>query len=308
MPHDFNGLARRNMKEMYNLIFRVPKETVNKICNNPVYVGAQSGMISVLHTFGSDMKYHVHVHSLLTFGGIDEEGNWRYPHHKKRFCKNSTFRFIFKRIFLKRLKELFEKGKLTYHQTYEELTHKIKKKQWSLHVTHPTMKTDAIELYIARYINRIAVTNSRLKYIKENEEVHLEYNDYKNQKKGKPAPKAIRMMSPLIFLNQLLQHLPPPYFHRTRRYGIHASAKKKKVQQTISKHLKRNGKTVRTAIEIITDLMKNKPFTCTVCEGTEFHQEIVRPDKAWVQKYIVLPRIRDPVYRFTRPNTNCKSK
>ena len=71
MPHQFNGLARRNEKQMYNLLFRVTSKTVKEIGGTPAHLGAKTGMISLLHTFGSDMKYHVHVHSLLTFGGID---------------------------------------------------------------------------------------------------------------------------------------------------------------------------------------------------------------------------------------------
>ena len=100
MPHIFNGLARRNEKEMYNLLFKATKKTVNLIAQNDKHLGAQVGMISVLHTFGSDMKYHVHslsrflsgIHSLLTFGGIDNEGHWRFPKHKKRLCRKPIIR------------------------------------------------------------------------------------------------------------------------------------------------------------------------------------------------------------------------
>ncbi len=230
MPHDFNGLAKRNEKEIYNLIFRATSKTIKSFASDATYLGAKTGMVSVLHTFGSDMKYHVHVHSLLTFGGIDEEGHWRYPKHKLRLCRNSKLRARYKEIFLKELELLFNQKRLEYHIGYEELVSEVKDKQWSVCVTHPTMQTETIELYIARYINRVAVTNSRLDYIKSNEEVHLLYNDYRSQEEGKVAPKKIDKMSPLVFLGKLLQHIPPSYYQRTRRYGIHANAKSKEVR------------------------------------------------------------------------------
>lgn len=305
MPHDFNGLARRNQKEMYNLLFRSTSHTVNEIASNKAHLGAKTGMISVLHTFGSDMKYHVHVHSLLTFGGIDEKGNWQYPKHKKRLCRNSKFKDTFKRIFLEGLKQLFEDDKLTYHQTYDQLVAEVKDKSWSFFVTHPTMETQTIELYLARYINRVAVTNSRLEYIKATEEVHLRYNDYKNQKEGEAAPKVVRSMDPLVFINQLLMHLPPPYFQRSRRYGIHANAKKEVYKNAIEKKLKRNGRTIRTVMEIITQLMKNESFSCQQCESTDMSITQITPDAKWIYQWITLPNIRGPdPMNYILPNSN----
>lgn len=299
MPKAFRGLARRNEKQMYNLLFRVTAKLVKEISSNPAHLGANSGMISILHTFGSDMKYHVHVHSLLTFGGIDKAGNWTYPKHKKRLCRNSKLRERFKQIFLRELNNLFNKKLLTYHSGYSELVDKIKDKQWSVFVTHPTMETKTIEQYLARYINRIAVTNSRLDYIKSNNKVHLIYNDYKNQEEGKPAPKEIEVLQPLAFLNQLLMHLPPPYFQRTRRYGIHANAKSKQVKAIITNKLKRHGRTIRTVMEIISHLMHLSPFICQACKSTTFTTTELLPDKVWKYKWITLPRIRDPDQRIT---------
>lgn len=299
MPHHFNGLARRNPEQMYNLLFRVTAQTVKTLSLDPAHLGANSGLISVLHTFGSDMNYHVHVHSLMTFGGIDSEGLWRYPKHKKRLCRNSKLRETFKRIFLHGLRKLFEQNLLEYHLGYDEVVAPIKDKQWSVFVTHPTMQTETIEKYLARYINRIAVTNSRLNYIKQNNEVHLQYNDYKNQQEGKPAPKETTTMSPLVFLNQLLQHLPPPHFQRKRRYGIHASAKGQLVKDSIEGSLARHGRTIRTVMEIISHLMHLTPFKCSNCGSQEFEQKQVLPDKLWIHQWITIPNIRAPDLRIS---------
>jgi hypothetical protein len=199
---------------------------------------------------------------------------------------------------LKGLKKLFTEDVLLYHQGYEELIEGVKDKIWTVFVTHPTMETETIELYLARYINRVAVTNARLNYIKENNEVHLLYNDYKNQKEGKAAPKKTRRIPPLLFLNQLLEHLPPVYYQRTRRYGIHASAKSEIVRKTIESKLRRNGRTVRTVMEIISHLMHLSPFECQACGSKDFTVSEVRPDKQWIHRWITLPRIRAPDTRI----------
>lgn len=234
----------------------------------------------------------------MTFGGIDGQNQWRFPKHKKRLCRNSKLRATFKRIFLDGLIKLFNEDLLDYHIGYDQVVEKVKDKQWTVFVTHPTMQTKTIELYLAKYINRIAVTNARLNYIKENNEVHLLYNDYKNQEDDSAAPKKTRSMEPLVFLNQLLEHLPPYKFQRTRRYGIHASAKSDGVKDTIEKKLKRHGRTIRTVMEIISHLMGLDPFECLECGSKHFIVMQVLPDKEWVHQWITLPRIRAPDTRM----------
>ena len=241
------------------------------------------------------MKYHVHVHSLLTYGGIDEHGDWQYPKHKKRICRNSKLRHTFTEIFLLGLKKLFAEGRLTYDQTYREVVADLEDKQWSVFITHPTMSTSTIELYLARYINRIAVTNSRLEYVKHLEQVHLIHNDYKNQKEGEAAPKKVRVFEPLSFIHQLLHHLPPPYFQRTRRYGLHASSKGAAARKLISKKARANGRAIRTVMEIITHLMKLQPLECEKCGSQNFVTHNVSQDRDWIFQYITLPKIRSPV-------------
>ena len=176
----------------------------------------------------------------------------------------------------------------------DALVSEMKDRSRSFFVTHPTMETQTIEIYLARYINRVAVTNSKLKFIKATEEVNLCYNNYKNQKEGQAAPKEIRSMDPLALLYQLLMDLPPPNFQRSRRYGIHANAKKEVYKNAIEKKLKRNGRTIRTIMEIITQLLKNEPFICQLCESTDMSITQITPDAKWIYQWITLPNIRGP--------------
>ena len=282
MPHQLNSLAREHPYEMYNILFKATRDTVFQLAKNPDNLGAKPGMISILHTFGSDMKYHVHIHSLLTFGGIDTNENWKYPVRKKRLCPHVDFRNTFRKNFIALLYKCQDAGKLILEDRHLASLEDLKNKKWSFFVTKPSMSTKNIEMYLARYINRIAVTNSRLTYLKETKEVRLVYNDYKNQPKGQAAPKGIKNIDPLLFIQQYMMHVLPPYFQKSRRYGIHAPASKKKHNKTIISMLRGNGRTIRTVIEIITELLKVPTLQCAKCQHDHFDIELVKPDKTYI--------------------------
>ena len=295
MPHYFTGLSRRYPKIMYDLLFRATQMTIWELCANPDHLGASPGMTSVLHTWGSDMRYHVHVHSLLTYRGMDLIGNWRFPKHKKRICRNSKLRSTFRKIFLRELKLIHEQGLISLAEDYEAYIAPIKDRRWSLFVTHPTMRTEIIEKYLARYINRIAISNQRVTYVKHLEKVNIIYYDYQQQEDGQPAPKGTKVIEPLSFIHQLLQHLPPPYYHRTRHYGLNANMKSKKTKAIISIKARSHPRAIRTVMEIITHLMKLKPFVCEKCSSADYSIHILRPDDQWIFDYITIPKIRSPV-------------
>lgn len=295
LPHYFNSLARRYPREIYNVLFRTTKKTVWKLYSNPDHLGATPGMTSVQHTWGSDMNYHVHIHSLLTFGGMDDQGNWQMPTHNKRICRNSKLRSTFKEVFLEELKELVDKNIIEIRESYDAYIAPIKDRRWSIFVTHPTMSTEVIEKYLARYINRIAISNRRVEYVKHLKKVNIIYNDYKRQQEDEPAPKETKTVEPLSFIHQLLVHLPPPYFQRTRHYGLHANAKSEKTKRLISIKARNHPRAIRTVMEIITHLMKLKPFACQECGSENFTTHDLRPDAQWIFQYITLPKIRSPV-------------
>lgn len=294
MPHQLNSLARAYPYEMYNILFRTTRDTVYQFASQSKHLGAKPGLISILHTFGADMKYHVHVHSLMTFGGIDKEGIWQYPKDKKKLCKHVDFRNEFRNKFISQVHKAHAAGKLKLENRHLVDLEELKKKRWSYHVTKPSMSTHTIELYLARYINRIAVTNSRISYLKATKEVRLIHNDYKNQVKGQAAPKKSKPFDPLTFIHQYLMHALPPYFQKSRRYGIHASASQSKYQYTIQSLLRKNGDTIRTVFEIITHLLKSPKLQCVNCQHSEFDITLIMPDRKYIKTYLTINKSRAP--------------
>jgi hypothetical protein len=272
LPHALNGLARSNPDKMYELMLKSSWLVLKNIGIRDSYT---PGMTSVLHTFGSDMKYHIHVHALVTFGGINKDNEWIFPPHKQKLEKYRAICAQFKYIFLQKLNALFQNNQLKYQLPQSELFKEVCKQRWVVHSTRPTMDTKIIEDYLAKYINRIAITNSRLNYVKENEMVSLMYNDYKQQQSGQAAPKSFKTLEPMVAIHQIMQHVLPPYFQKSRKYGLHH--KSTKITKNISIDLSKNGTAIRTIIEIITDLRKLVPYQCQQCQSQNYLIEIFDP-------------------------------
>ena len=159
MPHRLNRLAKDNPKEVYNILLRAAWETLKICCKDPSNVGALPGAIMVLHTFGSDLKYHVHVHALVTFGGINENMEWVWPKRKNKIIPFREIRKTFRRIFLKKIKSDYQS--FIRIEAFEDLKDDLTKKEWCVHQNPPTTETKVIEEYLGRYICRIGLSKNK---------------------------------------------------------------------------------------------------------------------------------------------------
>lgn len=294
LPHQLNGLARKNQYEIYGLVMRVAWMTIKKLSLDKKNLGALPGMVGVLHTFGSDMKYHVHVHCLVTFGGLDNDGVWQFPKRKHKIAKYRKICGTYRELFLQELEKLYLKGKINYHIGFDELKKQVENIRWVVHNTRPTIDTKILENYLAKYINRVAISNNRLEYVRDLQQVNIIYNDYKNQKSGCPAPKEVKRLNPLVAILQFMQHVLPLYFQKSRRYGIHSSPTKKRLEDKIPDAIKRNGQAIRTLFEILTHLLQLNPFVCENCQSEQFEEIQLKPNKVWVHQYIIVPTQRPP--------------
>lgn len=281
IPHQLNGLFRKNQKVLYTLLMRSCWQTIKNLAEK---YGTKPGMTGVLHTFGSDMKYHIHVHSLVTYGGLSSTNQWLYPPTKNKLASYRTICREFKNNMIKGIQTLMANGDLEYHLPIEELLKDVDKTRWVVHSTRPTMDTKVIQDYLARYINRTAISPSRLKYVEDLHEVHILYNDYVHQQAGQAAPKAVRVMQPMEAIGQILQHVLPPYFNKSRNYGLHQSTSK--IKALIPPILKNNGATIRTVFEILTHLLGLNPYKCEACGSEEYEQSNLLQDTKYVINFL----------------------
>ena len=292
IPHQLNRIAKQHPVLIYNLLMRSAWKTIRKLCADPRHVGALPGMISVLHTFGSDMKFHLHVHSLITFGGV-KDGQWIWPKRKKKVAPYRQICSTFKEVFLKGLDHIFPKLHID-SQEYQTLRAEIASRRWNVRSSYPTLQTGLIENYLARYINRVAISKNRLKYLEKEKQIQIVYNDYRGQQKNEPAPKAIKNLSPMVAIHQILQHLLPPYFQKSRYYGLHAAKTFKKIQATIPTLLRKNGHTIRTVFQILNDLLGLSPLTCEKCHQPSLITLPIAADPTYIPRMILSAKRRAP--------------
>jgi hypothetical protein len=292
IPHELNKIGKRYPKQIYNLLLRSGWETVKQLCKDPSNVGALPGMISVLHTFGSDMKYHLHAHCLITFGGI-KNNRWVWPKRKKKIAPYRMMCRKFKEIFIAGLDKEVNTGSIDVPD-YEEIREELSKRRWNVRNSYPTLQTGLIENYLARYINRVAISKNRLKYLESEKQVQIVYNDYKNQQKDKAAPKAIKNLSPLVAIHQIMQHLLPPYFQKSRYYGLHSTCIFSKVKGDIPQLLRNVGQTIRTVFQILKDLLNLTPLVCEKCQQTNLTRIPISSDPAYLQIILTAPKGRAP--------------
>jgi hypothetical protein len=193
---------------------------------------------------------------------------------------------------------------LVYHQPLDPLISQVQKLRWIVHSTHPTIDTDLIERYLARYINRVAVSPSRLNYVKQSQHVELLYNDYLHQQAGFAPPKEIKYLKPLEAIHQIIQHVLPAHFQKSRKYGLHHHSN---VQRNIlPSALKRNGHTVRTVFQILHQLLKTKPFHCSSCGSDQYVITQFDPDSSWIIQNIKWTQIRPPPQTSLHMTTHYK--
>jgi len=266
LPHELNGLCRRYPRVMYNMLLRTAWQTIRDLCATSI--GGLPGMTAVLHTWGSDMKHHVHAHCLVTFGGLDEKrGTWHWPKTRDRLLGYRQINNAFRDRFLEELKKWMESPSPVpiYHQSYEVLTADLMKKSWVVNQQHPTADAEVINAYLSRYICRIGISDRRIKYDAASGKVELEYKDYRNQQAGQPAPLAYRQLSPLVAMQQLLQHLLPRHFHRSRSYGLHASATRKRLATSLVPWVQKEPDTVTIIFRLLKYLLLHPLPVCEQC-------------------------------------------
>lgn len=192
----------------------------------------------------------------------------------------------FRTFFLKALKTAFEKQQVQYHESFEQIEQALSQKRWVVNHQKPTADTKVIEEYLGRYVCRIAISNNRIRYDQAHQKVTILFNDYANQQTGKPAPKKTKQLAPLIAMQQILQHILPPYFQKVRHYGLHAANTQRKIKPLIPNLLRHHPQTVRTLFQILSILLGITPFACPHCQGTNFITTNIPSDANYLKAYL----------------------
>lgn len=225
LPKQIADIAHQNKREIYNLLMRASADTVIKIAADPKHLGARAGMISVLHTWGSAMTHHPHVHMIVPGGGLSADGSKWISTRKNFFLSVRVLSRLYGRLILEGLAKLHEAGKLQFfgehaelidRNTFDTFLQPLRQIDWVVYAKEPFAGPKAVLAYLSRYTHRIAISNSRLIRLNA-QSVTFRVKDYRLKGAGRHTTMTLTTSE---FIRRFLIHVLPRGQHRIRHYGF----------------------------------------------------------------------------------------
>jgi len=227
LPAPIADIAYQNKTVIYDLLFKVSAETMLTIAADPKHLGARIGITTVLHTWGSALTHHPHVHMIVPGGGIALDGKRWVSCRPGFFLPVRVLSRLFRRLFLERLiaahKQLQFFGNhtpLADAQAFATYLAPLRRAEWVVYSKRPFGGPEAVLAYLSRYTHRVAIANSRLIAF-DQEGVTFRWKDYRIQ--GRDRYKLMTLATD-EFIRRFLIHVLPRGFHRIRHYGLLAKA------------------------------------------------------------------------------------
>ena len=229
IPAGIAQIAFQNKAAVYDLLFRASAETLLTIAADPKHLGAKIGMTSVLHTWGSALTHHPHVHIVVPGGGLSQDGTRWTPCRDGFFLPVRVLSRLFRRLFLEGLAALHTKGTLRFFGELEPLCEAdafarylapFRKSDWVVYAKPPFGGPEAVLAYLSRYTHRVAISNGRL-IAADADTVTFRYKDYRRKSANR---QQVMRLATSEFIRRFLIHVLPRGFHRIRHYGLFANA------------------------------------------------------------------------------------
>jgi predicted Zn-ribbon and HTH transcriptional regulator len=228
LPAAIADIAYHNKQVVYDLLMRISAETTLTIAADPKHLGARIGITSVLHTWGSAMTHHPHVHMIVPGGGLSADGSQWLPCRKTFFVPVRVLSRLFRRRFLEGLIRLHRDDRLAFfgdkagladQAAFDAFLEPWRKSEWVVYAKRPFAGPEAVLAYLARYTHRVAIANSRL--IRANaDSVTFKVKDYRIEGPGRHK---IMTLAVHEFIRRFLIHVLPKGLHRIRHYGLFAN-------------------------------------------------------------------------------------
>ena len=229
LPAAIGAVAFQNKAAVYDLLFRTAAETLTTLAADPKHLGARIGLTAVLHTWGSALTHHPHVHVIAPGGGLSPDGARWIACKPGFFLPVRVLSRLFRRLFLQGLAALNQAGRLAFFGDLAPLTEKsafdaalapLRRSEWVVYAKRPFAGPKAVLAYLSRYTHRVAISNSRLIAL-DSKGVTFKWKDYRI--KGRDRLKTMTL-EPAEFIRRFLLHVLPSGFHRIRHYGLIAGA------------------------------------------------------------------------------------
>jgi hypothetical protein len=228
LPAPIADIAFQNKRVVYDLLFKASAETMLTIAADPKHLGARIGITAVLHTWGSAMTHHPHVHMIVPGGGISLDGSKWISCRKTFLLSFSVLSQLFKRLFLEKLIKAHDDRLLNFYGehagladrvTFDAFLKPLRKLNWYVNIKDPFAGPEAVLAYLSRYTHRVAISNRRLVRV-DADGVAFRYKDYRA---GHRERWKTMTLTPHEFIRRFLSHVLPKGFHRIRHYGLFAN-------------------------------------------------------------------------------------
>jgi Putative transposase/Transposase zinc-binding domain len=251
LPAPIADIAYQNKTSVYGLLFDVAAEVLQTIAADPKHLGARIAATLVLHTWGSALTHHPHVHGIVPGGGLSADGKRWVACRQGFFLSVRVLSRLFRRRFLEELLRLHKAGKLQFFGEHAALTDAkafrdwlapLRQCEWVVYAKRPFAGPQAVLAYLSRYTHRVAISNSRLLALDERG-VTFRWKDYrvkdgaKADAGGKTRHKTMTL-APEEFMRRFLLHVLPGGFHRIRHYGLLANGSRKQALATVRELLR----------------------------------------------------------------------
>lgn len=229
LPTEIASIAFQNKKVVYTILFRAAAETLRIIAADPKHLGAQIGLIAVLHSWGQTLSYHPHLHCIVPGGGPSPDGTRWIACSPNFFLPVRVLSRLFRRLFLQALRAAFEAELLLFFGdtaehadplAFTRLLTSASHQNWVVYAKPPFGGPQQVLAYLSRYTHRVAIANSRLVSMADGK-VTFRWRDYRHGRR----PRTMTLDA-AEFIRRFLLHTVPDGFHRIRHYGFLANGQR----------------------------------------------------------------------------------
>ena len=224
LPDTLNCLCLYQPRLAYGLLFKIAWGVVKGFAQNPKFMGASTGMIAILHTWGQNLSLHPHLHCIVPGGGVGKQGKWKAAKGKGKYLfPVKALSKVFRSRFVAMLRKETDLGQNTYASLFD--------KDWVVYCKQPFTGPQQVIGYLGRYTHKIAMSNYRIKSL-ESGQVHFTAKDYR-----KGGARYLLQLPDSEFIRRFSLHILPKGFVRIRHYGILSSCKKKTIIPLLQEEL-----------------------------------------------------------------------
>ncbi len=273
LPEQLQPLVLHNQRRLYQLLFQAASATPLTLSADRHRLGAQIGVTAILHTWGQQLRFHPHLHCVVTGGGLSPDGQRWVAGRRRYFLPVKVLGKLFRGKFLAALKTLYQQGQLTLTgsvaplndpQAFQQLLDALYGRKWVVYAKRPFGGPVQVFRYLGRYSHRVAIANSRLVSL-DDKQVTFQWKDYANGQQTK-----LLTLSAEEFLRRFLLHVLPKGFVRIRHYGLLAStnvaSKLARCRQLLGEAAQATPP-VKTWMDRMLEWTGQDPMRCPQCQG-----------------------------------------